>query len=142
MTTVAILSAMELRRSSALQTYVDQFREAGADEVTIITLGPLTHWREDDPKPLVLDAGVAARRRSRRPWNKAKAERLTLRGPRWRMARLLKSNAAARRIIDDADYVYVDQPAAVLGAWKLAQKRKSTPFVTSPTRVIRLLENQ
>ncbi|WP_062131190.1 hypothetical protein [Demequina aestuarii] len=139
MTRIVILSALELRRSTALQSYIDRFREHPGVEVDVITLGPLSHWRETDPEPLVLDPRIGQRRKGRNPWHKAKVARLTLRGPRWRMARLLARSTEAQAMLDQADFVYVDQSAAVLAAWQQARRHRAGQYFTSVPRIERLL---
>lgn len=139
MTRVVILSALELRRSTALQSYVDRFRAYDDVTVDVITLANLSHWREDDPDPVVLDPGAGKRLKSRNPWNRAKVARLTLRGPRWRMARLLGRNKRAQELLRAADLVYVDQAAAVLAAWQQARRQSTGEFYTSVPRIERAM---
>ncbi|WP_062077029.1 hypothetical protein [Demequina globuliformis] len=141
MTHVVILSALQLRRATALSRYIDQFTEAGATQVSVITLGPLSHWRDEDPTAHVLDPTIQRRRGGRNPWHKSKVARLTLRGPRWHMNRLLRKDRIARELLASADIVYVDQPTAVLAAWHAARAQGTVPYVTSTTRVLQMLQS-
>jgi hypothetical protein len=131
MSRVVIVSALAFRDSAALHAQIDRFRAFGDVEVEVVTLGPLTHWREGDPVPVVLDARLEPPPSSSRRLGRSLAS--------WRMARLLRRSKPAQAVLRAADYVYVDQPAAVLAASRQTRRQPTGQFFTSAPRIERLL---